>query len=133
MKKFKTLIRKADNVFSRYIRTKYADNFGLVSCVTCPIKKPIKEMQAGHYVSRDIKNGLTLRYSEINVHPQCYSCNIKKSGAKEVYAIYLIKKYGIRVLEELDEMRNEKINDNKLYLETVISTYQTKQGEKNEH
>ena len=125
MKKFKTLIRKADNIFSRYIRTKYSDNLGLVSCVTCPIKKPIKEMQAGHYISRDIKNGLFLRYSELNVHPQCYGCNIKKSGAKEVYAIYLIKKYGMKVLEQLDEMRNEKIEDNKLFLESIITTYTT--------
>ena len=33
--KRKTLIKKLDTVFSEYIRRKYADKKGIVSCYTC--------------------------------------------------------------------------------------------------
>ena len=94
--------KKADSVFSTYIRNKYAVN-GYVMCVTCGILKPPKKMQAGHYIPRNI---LSTRYYEKNVHPQCYGCNVCKNGAKDNYALYLISQYGDGILEELAIRKN---------------------------
>jgi len=45
--------KEADKVFSRYIRRKYADKNGNVSCITCGVTKHWKEMDCGHYISRN--------------------------------------------------------------------------------
>ena len=55
-------------------------------CVTCNVKKPWKELQAGHYEKRG-KN--QLRYDETNVHPQCVGCNVFQKGNYTRYARYI--------------------------------------------
>ena len=92
----------ADEVFSLYIRTFYAMN-GLVPCFTCDRLFPIKEIDAGHYVSRTCG---TLRYEPRNVHPQCVHCNRFCEGKKDIYALRLINKYGSGILEELNKWKN---------------------------
>ena len=49
----KNLIKKLDNVFSQYIRRRFAVN-GVTKCVTCGKEDFWKggEMQAGHFISR---------------------------------------------------------------------------------
>ena len=89
--------KRLDNVFSRYIRTKYSKN-GYVACFTCNAIKPIAEMQNGHYVSRTYNS---LRFSELNCHPQCPGCNVFKHGNMDEYARALVKKYGPDILETL--------------------------------
>ena len=44
-------VKKLDKVFSEYIRQKYADSFGMVSCFTCDARKHWKDMQNGHFIS----------------------------------------------------------------------------------
>lgn len=86
MKKLLTpskLKKKLDKLFSVYIRTKYADSNGYVSCFTCATKKPWKEMQCGHFVSR---LHLSTRYDEGNCRPQCKGCNIFGGGRVAAFA-----------------------------------------------
>lgn len=85
------LKKKLDTVFSLYIRKKYADHREYVECVTCKVKKPIKEMQNGHYVSR---GNNSLRFSEDNCFPQCVGCNVFKKGNYPAYTSFLINKFG---------------------------------------
>lgn len=85
------LKKRLDQVFSVYIRNKYADFSGYVMCVTCKVSKPISEMQNGHYISR---SSSILRYSEDNCFPQCVGCNIFKKGNYPAYTEYLITKFG---------------------------------------
>ena len=92
--KLSALKKKADSVFSQYIR--YRDGG---KCITCGTVKPVKEMQAGHYVSRVC---LYLRYNLVNVHCQCYACNCMKHGDLITYRQKLLELYGLSVVEKLE-------------------------------
>ena len=61
-----------DRIFSVYIRLKYADHAGFVSCFTCTIRRKWQEMDAGHFISRSNKS---TRWDEENVFPQCIEDN----------------------------------------------------------
>lgn len=91
--------KETDGVFSKYIRLKYADPDGFVSCITCGLRKRYKDgMQAGHYVTRTCNQ---LRYSEKNVYPQCIGCNLFKEGVKDTYALFLIDNFTVKRLRWL--------------------------------
>ena len=60
------LKKKADAIFSTYIRLKYADENLDVQCFTCDKVLPYKKIQNGHFYSRGI---LSLRYDEQNCRP----------------------------------------------------------------
>lgn len=97
-KKISSVKKYADSAFSKYIRLKYCDGNGMLRCFTCDEMHHILEMDCGHYVSR-MHN--SLRYSELNAHPQCQRCNRFNEGRKDVYALRLIEKYGADILRTL--------------------------------
>ena len=96
---------KAWAVFSRYIRLKYANEFDIVVCVTCGVKKHYKEAHAGHFI--DGRNN-TVLYDERLVHPQCFHCNAKcpwcLGGNKVAYTIFMSKKYSMQEIEDFQNM-----------------------------
>lgn len=127
VKKSKTvsqLKKELDKIFSQYVRIKGADrNTQIGVCVTCGVKKPWKELQAGHYEKRG-KN--QLRYDETNVHPQCVGCNVFQKGNYTRYARYMIDMYGADYLKELEE-EAKKIKQWKVYeLEDLLTEYKAK-------
>jgi intein/homing endonuclease len=66
-----SLKKKADKYFSLAIRYRDAEfNRGewLGTCISCGVQKPLKELQAGHFVSRRVSS---LRYDYENVNAQC--------------------------------------------------------------
>lgn len=97
------LKKKADAVFSKYIRHRDSEN-GFCECFTCGIQKPISQMQAGHFVSRAVNK---LRFDEFNVHAQCYSCNVMKHGDLYTYAKKLDEFHGDGTAEMLHAQRFE--------------------------
>lgn len=84
---------KADKVFSEYIRKR---DKGV--CYTCGTKRPWKEMQAGHFVSRSHNS---LRFSEINVRCQDAACNIFKYGNMPIFAQKLLAELGEKGFNDL--------------------------------
>lgn len=126
-KPLKTLKKKADEVFSQWIRISAIDpTDDLVKCVTCPAKKPWKEMQAGHYETRGT---IYLRYDERNVHPQCVGCNVFKKGNYPRYATWMLKTYGPTILDELEEESQTLVYNARTLYEDVISQYKAKIAE----
>lgn len=99
LKSDETLKSKLDTLFSLYVRQRDSKD-GVARCVTCGKYDHWKEMDAGHYISRQY---LSVRYNEKNVHAQCKSCNRFHEGMKDAYALFLIKTYGKGILEELDK------------------------------
>ena len=88
--------KRAWQAISRHIRAR--DKV----CVTC--NNPTS--QTGHYIhngDKENKNlgGNKLWYDVRNLNGQCSACNLYKSGAPREYAIYLEKKYGHGILQEL--------------------------------
>ena len=96
------LIDECDALFSRYIRLKYSDENGNVTCYTCGVVMNWKQSQCGHYKTRAV---MFLRFDDRNARVQCENCNCHKRGNLAVFGRNLEEeKPGItEILEE--EMR----------------------------
>jgi 5-methylcytosine-specific restriction endonuclease McrA len=97
--KLSTLQAKADKLMSQYIRMKYADDLGNVSCVSCGKVLYWNESDAGHFVPKS--RGAAVRYVEENVHPECPGCNRFNEGHLIGYTRYMIDMYGEEKIDEL--------------------------------
>lgn len=101
------LKKKADKYYS--LATRYRHSFQrngetVSSCITCGTVKNIKDLQAGHFVSRKVN---VLRYDDENVAPQCYSCNIMQYGERYEFAKQIDLMYGNGKADELHSRRHE--------------------------
>lgn len=113
--------KKLDAVFSKYIRQKYADSFGIVKCYTCPKAAPISELQCGHFVPRQY---LSLRWDERNCRPQCYACNMLYNGQPSAFAARLEAETP-GIVKELEGKRKEIRQWTIPELEKEASMYQS--------
>lgn len=109
------LKKEADRVFSIYIRQRDGGR-----CFTCGVRKPWKEQQNGHYVSRGFNS---LRFDERNCNCQCVSCNVFRYGAMDVYALALQRKYGPDILKELAREKRKTKQYGKKDLIELIKKY----------
>lgn len=100
------LKKQLDKIFSEYVRKKYADNKGGVSCYTCGAQKYWKEMQCGHFVSRA---KLATRYDERNCRPQDVGCNVFGGGKISIFAERLERELGVGIVMELYKLSNTTI------------------------
>lgn len=95
-----TLQKKLDNIFSKFIRLRDADKNGLIRCCACGVLIPWEDSDCSHFVSRQY---LFTRYEQKNCHASCRKCNRFLEGNKEAYALFLVRKYGAGIFEELNE------------------------------
>jgi hypothetical protein len=114
----KGLILKADLWFSRFIRLR---DKGV--CITCGKKDDIKNMDCGHYISRQFKS---TRWNEENCACQCPSCNRFHEGVKDVFALQLQGRYGVGILAGLQNVKNDIFKLTPEYLERIIEIYKEK-------
>ena len=88
-----TLIKKADRIFSLFIRNRDAvDLQG--RCCTCGSLGN----QAGHFIKRTHKK---IRWHPQNVHTQCCKCNLFLDGNEAEYSRFIINKYGLETFNWL--------------------------------
>ena len=110
--------KKLDEVFSQYIRLKYADYRGIVSCYTCGTPYKWTQIHAGHFQSRA---KMSTRWDEINVKPQCVRCNIFKNGESYLFSRVLDAEYGAGTADKVylksEELKNFTIPELKEMLE----------------
>ena len=109
----KRLHNKAWKLFSSYIRQR---DKGI--CFTCGVKKHWKEMHAGHF-----KHG-RLDFDPMNVHCQCPGCNTYKHGNLGEYGVRLVKKYGLRRVQDLILRANTHLGYSIEELEGIIRKYE---------
>lgn len=103
-----SLIRKADTVTSEYIRRKYADSDGFLTCVTCGQKLHWKDAHCAHYIERAAK---ATRWLEENLHPACPSCNVfRKEFHKREYTLYIIDMYGRAKIDEFKRLASQVLS-----------------------
>ena len=115
LKSISFLKRKADKLFSLYIRRRDG-----LYCYTCNKSLTWQNSDCGHYVSR---NWLALRYDQINCHCQCKGCNIFKKGNLTVYAVNLENQYGQTVLHDLERDKRKNMGDTREFLMKIIKNY----------
>jgi hypothetical protein len=111
---------KLDAEFSKYIRLKYADEYGNVTCYTCGQVKFWKEMQCGHYISR---RHLCTRWNEDNCRPQDARCNLFNQGNIPVFSQKLLREYGEKKLDELLELSNNTCKFTESEFKELIKHY----------
>jgi hypothetical protein len=92
------LSKRAWRVWSLKRRKEACDSRGFISCITCGILKPYKEIELGHFVHGK------LDFKRENTNPQCTRCNRFLHGNLGKYAIWLDKRYGIGTAESLIKM-----------------------------
>ena len=94
-------IKKADAIFSRFIRQRDKGQ-----CFTCPYKNEPKKLQNGHFCPRQ---HMATRFDERNCNAQCFACNMFYGGRPDAYALNLQKKFGEGIIKELhDQARTIK-------------------------
>ena len=124
---YKLAIKSADKQFSIFIRLRDSNKQGYAKCCTCWRKKHWKKMDCGHYIKRQF---LSTRWDERNCAIQCKSCNKFEQGAQDKHAEYIRKKYGQKVLDELEFKHSyEKRHKTKFYvfeLQKIACKYKLK-------
>lgn len=111
-KQWKKAFDKAWKLFSLYVRNR--DN-GV--CIACNYKDEPKNMNAGHFIHGK------LDLDELNINCSCIRCNKWLHGNLGMYAIALIKKYGIEKVEELIKRAEEHKGYSIEELEEIINKY----------
>jgi hypothetical protein len=130
------LVRKADKVFSEWIRKRDSveyvqDEEGLSKragyCITCQKLTPAEGKgtgHAGHFIERGCK---PTRYLERNVHLQCNYCNTYKYGRQYEYGLVLDARYGEGTAKSLYDLERDYKRDGYKYtreeLENIINKY----------
>lgn len=114
------LKKELDRVFSLYIRYKYADQNGNLTCYTCNKPGTPKTVHAGHYVSRQY---LATRWSEDNVRPQCPGCNLFGNGKPLDFEERLKKDLGEKRVEEMKQSRHQVVKLDRQWYEEQIAYY----------
>lgn len=94
-KTLKDYLKEAQIECNAYIRLRDKGE----ACISCGRYFRGKD-QAGHY--RSTGAAPQLRFNEDNIHSQCVSCNMHKSGSGIEYRINLIKKIGLERVEALE-------------------------------
>lgn len=116
------LIEDADALHSRYIRLKYADANGMVSCYTSGRRLHYTQMQCGHFISR---KHLGLRWSDDNTRPQSEYDNCHLSGNLEVFREKLeAEKPGI--VEYLEEQARQVAKPTREEMRELIASLRYK-------
>lgn len=117
-----TALRKADEAFSLYIRTRDAQPYDgkAFRCISCGRVLPIEQADCGHYVNRQ---HMSLRFSEQNCNAQCRHCNRFMEGNIQSYRQGLIDKIGLAKVELLDAMKYQTNKTSTFELEAIAQHY----------
>lgn len=119
-----TLMRKADDAFSLYIRTRDSQAYEgrAFRCISCGRVLPIEQCDNGHYVNR---SHMSLRFSELNCNAQCRHCNRFQEGNFTGYRKGLIAKIGEQKVELLEAMKNTANKISNFELELLAKHYRS--------
>jgi hypothetical protein len=122
-KKLSKLKEELWKVFSLYVKLKSSSDGENCRCFTCgkAMKIGTSQCQAGHYYSRSGFPGLY--FNLINVHPQCFHCNINLSGNTQIYRERLISVYGEDAVLHLDSIRHGQLGYSRADYEYWIEHY----------
>lgn len=98
---------KAWSAFSIYIRTKYRNEDGTLTCYTCERRFPFKGMSAGHGIGG--RNNAVLLLEQV-VRPQCRGCNVWGRGQYRIFTRKLIEELGLEEYGELVRISDETVD-----------------------
>ena len=117
-----TLMRKADDAFSLFIRTRDSQEYEgrYFKCISCGRVLPIDQADAGHMINRA---HMSLRFNELNVNAQCRHCNRFREGDYSGYRKGMIQKIGLQKVELLEAAKNVTNKISNFELEILTKHY----------
>lgn len=92
------LVKDLDTIFSRYIRMRDSNKFGIVTCPLCGNSMPRKEAQNMHFIKRSV---YLFRRSESNCFAGDYRCNVILKWNYIEYTRFMQNKFGISAVDEM--------------------------------
>jgi len=113
------IVKKLDNIFSIYIRKRYAKD-DVSKCFTCGKLDHWKNLQCGHFQSR---RKYSTRWDKLNCQVQCAKCNIFSQGEQYIFGKKLDETYGEGTANELALKGNFLVKLSTNELEDLITTY----------
>jgi hypothetical protein len=116
-------VRRRDAGGSGYVSRRDAGGSGYVRCITCTTVKHWKEMDNGHFVSR---NYLSTRFDPRNCNTQCPTCNRFKSGEQHLHGLAIDRKYGKGTAEQLQAISRVPSKVDHEWLKFHIELYRGK-------
>lgn len=117
--KLGTLIKEADEIFSKFIR--YRDmKDGVIRCFICGISLRFNEAQNMHFIDRD---HMPTRYDELNSHAGCQWCNCYDPVHKERYFMTMVSSFGGDLVEKLLKKSNGLQKFMRFELQEIIDKY----------
>jgi hypothetical protein len=119
-----TIKRRLWRLVSTYIRTKYLDDDGLITCVACGVRKPLGDMDASHFISKN--TGMAVYFVEENIHPTCVTCNRFLEGNIPEYYKYMLSMYGQDKIDELIALSKSVVKVSTTDLLTLESEYKAR-------
>ena len=93
---------KAWKEFSRYIRLRDSDCYGIAECRTCGDKKHWKQVHAGHFLAG---RGESILFEETGCHAQCPICNMVLDGNFKRYKAFIALEYGVGEVNRLERLK----------------------------
>ena len=120
---YASLKNRLDRVFSVWTRRRFADQSGMVRCVSCGATKHWKQIQAGHFQKRHY---LGTRWHPENVAPQCVACNVFGSGNLAAYAAWGVNRYGQDWPARMVSLSKETVKWSRTDLQQLIEDYETR-------
>lgn len=111
----KSLVKKADILFARFIRQR-----GGNKCVLCG---STNNPTCGHLIKRAKK---MTRYSTINCNVLCSGCNYKDNFDHEPYVLWWIEEYGLGAYKLMYEISQQFHKWTREELQEIIRQYETK-------
>lgn len=117
------LKKKCNQVFSEYVRRKYANAGGYASCYTCGTTTEWSSLQCGHGIGGR-RNAVL--YDEEICRPQCVGCNVFKKGQYEVFTLKMIKEHGTDWWEKKLDAARLPVKYTSSDIESLIETYKAK-------
>lgn len=123
-KSLQALKKDLDDAFNAFIRKRDTLSGYVFRCISCGDFKLINQMNAGHYFSAG--HNEAIRWNEFNVNGQCIHCNKFLHGNEKGYREGMLKKYGPKVLEDLEIQRHNKSKMFKFEVQLLIEEYKNK-------
>lgn len=126
-KSLTTLKKELDVVFNAFIRkrdTIYDRGQPYFICISSGKPLPIDQMNAGHF--HPAGNNEAIRWDERNVNGQSIHDNLYKHGNPTGYLKGMIKKYGQKVVDDLEIKRHNKSKMAKFEVSLLIQQYKQK-------
>lgn len=122
--------RLADDYFSQYIRLlhSFEQNGDLYCrCYTTGIVKHIKDIDNGHFISREEKS---TRFHEDNCRPQSKFANKYKYGQHSIFRQNLIEEIGIEKVESLEKQAKQGYQKESVdWYKEIAEKYRSKRNE----